>query len=186
MAEKILPITKRANIGLVINDHLEIAREIGADICHLGQEDFFDAGYKNISELKSRDAGLPRPLGAPGSHSLPELKIGLSTHAPEQAQRSLDAGADYLAIGPVYATGTKPGAKPVSLITSAGRQRMRLSRRSPSAASICKRSMTCWRRVHGAYALFSHSQCTGRDEGVRRISAKVGMIVSVIENTSVC
>jgi thiamine-phosphate pyrophosphorylase len=115
MAEKILPITKRANIGLVINDHLEIAREIGADICHLGQEDFFDAGYKNISELKSRDAALPRPLGAPGSHSLPELKIGLSTHAPEQAQRALDAGADYLAIGPVYATGTKPGAKPVTL-----------------------------------------------------------------------
>jgi thiamine-phosphate pyrophosphorylase len=100
MAEKIIPITKRANVGLVINDHLEIALEIGAEFCHLGQEDFFDAGCKNVSELKTQNS---------------KLKIGLSTHAPAQAQRALDAGPDYLAIGPVYATGTKPGAKPVTL-----------------------------------------------------------------------
>jgi thiamine-phosphate pyrophosphorylase len=100
IAEKILPVTRRANVGLVINDHLDIAREIGADFCHLGQEDFFDAGFKNISELRN-------------PHSA--LRIGLSTHAPEQAQRALDAGADYIAIGPIYATGTKPTAKPVTL-----------------------------------------------------------------------
>ena len=100
MAEKILPVTKRANVGFVINDHLEIAREIGADICHLGQEDFFDAGHNHVSELKAKNS---------------KLKIGLSTHAPAQAQRALDAGADYIAIGPIYATGTKPDAKPVTL-----------------------------------------------------------------------
>jgi thiamine-phosphate pyrophosphorylase len=100
MAEKILPITRAANVGLVINDHLEIARAVGADICHLGQEDFFDAGFKSVSELKTQDS---------------RLKIGLSTHAPAQAQRALDAGADYIAIGPIYATGTKPTAKPVTL-----------------------------------------------------------------------
>ncbi len=100
MAEKILPITKRANVGFVINDHLEIAREVGADICHLGQEDFFGAGYKNVSELKTQNS---------------ELKIGLSTHAHAQAQRAIEAGADYIAIGPVFATGTKPMAKPVTL-----------------------------------------------------------------------
>ena len=100
MAEKILPITRRANVGFVINDHLEIAREIGADICHLGQEDFFDAGYTHVDQLKIQNS---------------KFKIGLSTHAPEQAQRALDAGADYIAIGPIYATGTKPTAKPVTL-----------------------------------------------------------------------
>jgi thiamine-phosphate pyrophosphorylase len=100
MAEKILPVTRRANVGLVINDHLDIAKEIGADICHLGQEDFFDAGHTHVSQL------------AVGSW---QLRIGLSTHAPAQAQRALDAGADYLAIGPIYATGTKPTAKPVTL-----------------------------------------------------------------------
>jgi thiamine-phosphate pyrophosphorylase len=100
MAEKILPITGRANVGLVINDHPEVARETGAELCHLGQEDFFDAGYKHTSELRTPNS---------------ELRTGLSTHAPEQAQRALAAGADYIAIGPVYATGTKPAAKPVTL-----------------------------------------------------------------------
>jgi len=100
MAEKILPITKRGNIGLVINDHLEIARELGAEFCHLGQEDFFDAGYKNVSELKIQNS---------------KLKIGLSTHSPAQAQRAIEASPDYVAIGPIFATGTKPTAKPVTL-----------------------------------------------------------------------
>src|SRR5271154_4067101 len=100
MAGKILPVTKRANVGLVINGHLESARELGAEFCHLGQEDFFDAGYKQISELRITNC---------------ELKIGLSTHSPEQAQRALAVGPDYIAIGPVFATGTKPGAKPVTL-----------------------------------------------------------------------
>jgi thiamine-phosphate pyrophosphorylase len=100
IAEKILPVTRRANVGLVINDQLEIAREIGADFCHLGQEDFFDAGHRQVSELKIQNE---------------KLKIGLSTHAPAQAQRSLDAEADYVAIGPIFATDTKPTAKPVTL-----------------------------------------------------------------------
>ena len=100
MAEKILPITRRANIGLVINDHLDIARAVGAEICHLGQEDLFDAGHKHVSELRIANC---------------ELRIGLSTHAPEQATRAVAAGADYIAIGPIFATGTKPTAKPVTL-----------------------------------------------------------------------
>ena len=99
LAERIQPITRNAGVGLVINDHLDIARAVGAEFCHLGQEDFFDAGHRHVSEL-----------GAP-----PGLRIGLSTHAPEQAQRALAEGASYVAIGPVYATGTKPGAKPVTL-----------------------------------------------------------------------
>ena len=116
MAETILPITRRANVGLVINDHVDIARGVGAEFCHLGQEDFFDAGYKNVSELdKGRDGSPSRPSGARGERALPQMQIGLSTHAPEQAKRALAAGADYLAVGPVYATGTKPTAKPVTL-----------------------------------------------------------------------
>ena len=100
MAEKILAVTRRANVGFVINDHLDIAREVGTDICHLGQEDFFEAGHTHVSQIQ--DARV-RTL------------IGLSTHAPAQAQRALEAGADYIAIGPIYATGTKPTAQPVTL-----------------------------------------------------------------------
>jgi thiamine-phosphate pyrophosphorylase len=108
MAEAILPITRRANVGLVINDHLSIAREVGAELCHLGQEDFFNNGHTHVSQLNE-----PRSADLPSSVQI--LQIGLSTHSPEQGQKAGAAGADYIAIGPVYATGTKPTAKPVTL-----------------------------------------------------------------------
>src|SRR5436189_4199762 len=46
MAEAILPITRKSGVGLVINDHPALAQEFGAELCHLGQEDIFGAGYK--------------------------------------------------------------------------------------------------------------------------------------------
>lgn len=100
LAERILPITNRAEIPLVINDHPRLAQEIGASFCHLGQEDFFDAGHTHVSQLQTQNS---------------KLQIGLSTHAPLQAEGAIAAGPDYIAIGPIYATGTKPTAKPVTL-----------------------------------------------------------------------
>ncbi len=100
MAEAILRVTKPANVGLVINDHFEIARDLGAEICHLGQEDFFDSGLTQVSALP---------------HGPVRTQVGLSTHSPEQAKQAIATGADYIAIGPVFATGTKPTARPVTL-----------------------------------------------------------------------
>ena len=100
LAEAILPVVRKAGVGLVVNDHLSVAQTIGAELCHLGQEDFFDAGYTHVSQLM--------PAGS-------QLRLGLSTHAPAEAARAVAAGAEYVAIGPIYATGTKPTAKPVTL-----------------------------------------------------------------------
>ena len=98
MAEAILPITRQANVPLVINDYADIAQQIGAECVHLGQEDFFNAGFTHRSQLS--------PLT---SH------LGLSSHSPDQAQRAVAAGADYIAVGPVFPTGTKPGRAAVTL-----------------------------------------------------------------------
>jgi len=106
MAEAIAPVTRQAGVGLVINDHLALAQAVGAEVCHLGQEDFFGAGYRKVAQLPGMAdtaAGLRRPL------------IGLSTHEPAEANQALAAGADYIAIGPVFATNTKPNARPVTL-----------------------------------------------------------------------
>ncbi len=100
LAELLLPVTEKAGVRLVINDHLEVAVAMGAPMVHLGQEDFFDAGHTHTSQLASRTA---------------HLSVGLSTHTPEQAQRALRAEPDYIAIGPVFATPTKPGRTPVTL-----------------------------------------------------------------------
>lgn len=105
IAERLLPLTAAAGVGLVINDHLEVAVDVGAPVCHLGQEDFFEAGYTQASTL-------PGLLDAAGRR---RALVGLSTHAPAQAERAVAAGADYVAIGPVFATGTKPTAPPVTL-----------------------------------------------------------------------
>jgi thiamine-phosphate pyrophosphorylase len=100
LAELLLPVTEAAGVWLVINDHPKVALQLGAPCCHLGQEDFFDAGYRMADQV----TGCPR-----------EMCLGLSTHAPDQARRALRAEPDYIAIGPVFATGTKPTAKPVTL-----------------------------------------------------------------------
>ena len=100
LARALVPVLRDAHVGLVINDHPEVALEVGAPWVHLGQEDFFDAGYQHVGELSSKKAGC---------------QIGLSTHAPDQCARAVAAGADYVAIGPVFATGTKPSARPVTV-----------------------------------------------------------------------
>jgi thiamine-phosphate pyrophosphorylase len=100
MAKSILSITRPAGVGLVINDYPSLARELGADYCHLGQEDFFGTGFTHVDQVRPPEC---------------ELGIGLSTHRPEEAQRAVQAGASYVAIGPVYPTATKPTAKAVTL-----------------------------------------------------------------------
>jgi thiamine-phosphate pyrophosphorylase len=100
MAEVILPVTRAAAVPLVINDYLQIAQHIGAEAVHLGQEDFFDGGFTHRSQLLDHSANL---------------KLGLSSHAPVQAARAVAAAADYIAVGPVFATGTKPGRASVTL-----------------------------------------------------------------------
>ena len=100
IAEEILPVTRAAGVPLVINDYPDIARAVGAEWVHLGQEDFFEAGFTHRSQLSTLNS---------------QVALGLSSHAPEQAQRAIAAGADYIAIGPVFATGTKPGRAPVTL-----------------------------------------------------------------------
>src|SRR5919201_1552563 len=67
----------------------------GADGVHLGQD---DAPVESARQL----------VGG-------ELLIGFSTHSPEQIDAGLEYDADYLGVGPVYETATKPGVKPVGL-----------------------------------------------------------------------
>jgi thiamine-phosphate pyrophosphorylase len=111
LAQTILPVTRAAGVGLVINDYPDIARELGAEFCHLGQEDFFESGHQTVSEFS---ASLRPPHSEVRTPHSP-LRIGLSSHSPEQARRAVAAGAAYLGVGPVYATGTKPQAQPVTL-----------------------------------------------------------------------
>jgi thiamine-phosphate pyrophosphorylase len=106
LAEAILPVTRRAGVPLVINDHYSLAQDLGAEFCHLGQEDFFGAGHTRVAQL-STSAGRHHAAG-------PRVGIGLSTHSQAQAERALAAEPDYIGVGPVYSTATKPEAQPIA------------------------------------------------------------------------
>lgn len=73
----------------IVNDRVDLAIAAGADGVHLGQDD--------LPYIYARDL-----LGA-------GRLIGRSTHSPAQLTASISSGADYSAIGPIYATPTKPG-----------------------------------------------------------------------------
>ena len=79
----------------VVNDRPDLALACGADGVHVGQED------RPVAEVR-------REVGE-------ELIVGLSTHSPEQFDAGLASAADYLCIGPVHATPTKPGRPAIGL-----------------------------------------------------------------------
>jgi thiamine-phosphate pyrophosphorylase len=87
LAGEIRDIATKSGTLLIINDRLNVARELNADGVHLGQNDM------NVSEAR-------RILGN-------EKIIGVSTHNIIQARQAQKDGADYIAIGPVYPTTTK-------------------------------------------------------------------------------
>jgi thiamine-phosphate pyrophosphorylase len=83
---------------LILNDRPDLAQLAHFDGVHLGQTDLSPADARQI-------------LG-------PQAIIGLSTHTPSQLLAAIDTPTDYLAIGPIFATTTKPDAEhPVGLET---------------------------------------------------------------------
>jgi thiamine-phosphate pyrophosphorylase len=87
------------NVLFIVNDHIEVALASGADGVHLGQDD------------------LPISAALALAHQMgvTNFLIGRSTHSVEQAVQAEGEGADYIAVGPVFATPTKPTYQAVGL-----------------------------------------------------------------------
>lgn len=79
----------------IINDRADIARISGADGLHLGQNDL--------------------PIKAARTILGPRAIIGKSCHSLKQALNAEKQGADYVSIGPIFKTPTKPDYRPVGL-----------------------------------------------------------------------
>ena len=87
----LLAACREARVPLIINDRPDVALALGADGVHLGQNDL--------------SAGVARQILGPGAI------VGRSTHATEEVNAELDSpdSLDYIAVGPVNPTPTKPG-----------------------------------------------------------------------------
>ncbi|GBD47326.1 thiamine phosphate synthase [Methylopila sp. Yamaguchi] len=73
-----------AGADLVVNDYWKLAIELGASFLHLGQEDLDDA-----------DLGAIRRAG---------IRLGVSTHTPEELDRALSVDPHHVALGPIWPT----------------------------------------------------------------------------------
>lgn len=80
-------LCSEAKACFIVNDHIDIAMLVGADGVHVGQEDL--------------------PVPAVRELVGPDMIVGLSTHLPEQALAARKLGADYIGVGPIFATQTK-------------------------------------------------------------------------------
>jgi thiamine-phosphate pyrophosphorylase len=80
---------------LIVNDRPDLVDALDADGVHIGQD---DGPVDAARALVGRDR-----------------LIGLSTHTPEQIEHSNHADLDYIGVGPVHATPTKPGRPAVGL-----------------------------------------------------------------------
>lgn len=89
-AEQLLRVTRASKIPLLINDRVDVAAAVGAAGVHLGQDDLPVSAARRL-------------LGPAGI-------IGKSTHSLQQALDAEQEGVDYLAVGPIYPTPTKPDA----------------------------------------------------------------------------
>ncbi len=84
---KLRAMTRAAGCTFIINDHVDIALLCDADGVHVGQEDLPVAAVRQL-------------IG-------PDKIIGLSTHSPAQCKQAIIDGADYIGVGPLFATKTK-------------------------------------------------------------------------------
>jgi thiamine-phosphate pyrophosphorylase len=84
---------RRGSALFIVNDRVDVACALGADGVHLGQTDVPVWGARLLA-----GAGL---------------LVGVSTHSLGQAKAAVEAGADYLGFGPIFATRTKDNPDPV-------------------------------------------------------------------------
>ena len=87
----------RCGVPLIINDNVDVAIECRADGVHIGQHD------APADEVRRR-------IG-------PDMLLGVSAQTVEQAVKAERDGADYLGVGAVFSTGTKPDADDVRFET---------------------------------------------------------------------
>jgi thiamine-phosphate pyrophosphorylase len=101
-----------SSVKLIMNDRADLALVADFDGVHVGQDDLSPEGVRKV-------------IG-------PEFWLGVSTHNPEQVREADQTSADYVAIGPVFSTGSKANPDPV--VGLEGVRRARQLTRKPLVA----------------------------------------------------
>ena len=105
LGRRLWQVTTRAKVPLIINDHADLAATLGVDGVHVGQNDL------SIAKARAFDA---KRTARTGPAPTPFL-VGKSTHSVDQAIAAEHEGADYIGVGPLFPTATKPGRAAIGL-----------------------------------------------------------------------
>lgn len=98
-AKELQKICNKYKVPFIVNDNVEIAVAIKADGVHVGQTDIKDMD-KDIRQMIGKD-----------------MILGISASTVKEAVTAQEAGADYIGVGAVFATGTKDDASNISMQT---------------------------------------------------------------------
>ncbi|MEI7752150.1 MAG: thiamine phosphate synthase [Candidatus Omnitrophota bacterium] len=98
LGHRIKKIAEKNQKLFFVNDRVDLMLAIGADGVHLGQEDM----PVRVARKLAKQAGR-------------KIWVGKSTHSLKQAVAAVIEGSDYIGVGPVFMTPTKPNAKSVGL-----------------------------------------------------------------------
>ncbi|MDA8354551.1 MAG: thiamine phosphate synthase [Firmicutes bacterium] len=94
LGKQLRELCAKYRIPFIVNDRVDLAMILDADGVHLGQDDLPPVEVRPLLETNAL--------------------IGISTETPEEAKAAAQAGADYLGVGAMYATRSKPDAgKPI-------------------------------------------------------------------------
>ncbi|BEU88613.1 bifunctional hydroxymethylpyrimidine kinase/phosphomethylpyrimidine kinase [Selenomonas sp. TAMA-11512] len=93
-ARALQALCRKHDVPFIVNDRVDIAVQLGADGIHVGQEDM------TASDVRAR-------IGK-------DMLLGVSCHSVEEACAAEASGADYLGVGAVFQTTTKPDTTPIS------------------------------------------------------------------------
>lgn len=96
LAHAVKILCSESRVPLCINDRLDVALAVAADIIHLGQSDL-----PLCDAVRIRNAGPHR-----------RLHVAISTHDLDQALAAVAGGADHIGFGPIFATQSKADADP--------------------------------------------------------------------------
>ena len=92
LARALAEATRGSDTLFIVNDRPDVAAAVGADGVHVGRGDV--------------DAGSARRIVGP------DAIVGVSANTPQEVEAARAADADYVGVGPIYPTPTKPDARP--------------------------------------------------------------------------
>jgi thiamine-phosphate pyrophosphorylase len=105
---RVLGVARPAGVPVIVNDNLETALTVWAEGVHLGAEDM------PVGDARRRVVGvLSEVAGGNAAAAVRGFVLGASARTLEDGLGAEEAGADYIGLGPVFATPVKPDVDPI-------------------------------------------------------------------------